>query len=377
MGLNHFADEYYLQGPPKDYSSELVIYDHGVEVKSGTVHVNSPLSYKGVSFHQAFFGQTTVMEVKDASGSSIFSAGVPLAWQSLDGGRPIGSFTLPAQHETVYVTGPATGETDPLIPAGEMKVEVYESGGALVSSANVTQGVAQNLAGLTFTFVRESRFTGLKVVKDPGVNLIWIAAILMVIGLVMLFYFPTKRIWAICKPRPDGTADVLLATTAERDLSQTRDFENMRERVKLALGISGEAMTGRREANMYELSQYSFVAAFAALALAVCLYVVNIVGARGISRMSLANGGSVSTSSLGPTLDAAGRYATILTVNSFAFLSACLVFRAIASGHGPFSNMYEFSLAFGWGGPWPSTYTSRSSTGCAVSLFLCCPWRWA
>jgi cytochrome c-type biogenesis protein CcsB len=108
-------------------------------------------------------------------------------------------------------------------------------------------------------------------------------------------------------------------------------------------------MTGKREANMYELSQYAFVAAFAALALAVCLYVVNVVGARGISRMSLANGGSMSTSSLGPTLDAAGRYATILTVNSFAFLSACLVFRAIAAGHGPFSNMYEFSLAFSWG----------------------------
>jgi cytochrome c biogenesis protein len=240
VGLSHFTDEYYLQGPPKDYSSELVIYDKGVEVKSGTVHVNSPLSYKGISFHQAFFGQTTVMDVKDASGASIFSAGVPLAWQSLNGGRPIGSFTLPAQNETVYITGPASGQTDALIPAGEMQVEVYKSGGTLVSSGNVTQGVAKDLAGLNFTFVRESRFTGLKVVKDPGVNLIWVAAALMVIGLVMLFYFPTKRIWAICRPRPDGTAEVRLATTAERDLSQTKEFENMQERVKLALGISGD-----------------------------------------------------------------------------------------------------------------------------------------
>jgi len=179
------------------------------------------------------------MEVKDETGASIFSAGVPLAWQSLNGGRPIGSFTLPAKNETVYVTGPASGETDPLIPAGEMQVEVYQTSGTLVSSGNVTQGVSKDLAGLSFTFVRESRFTGLKVVKDPGVNLIWIAAALMVIGLVMLFYFPPKRIWAICRQRPDGTAEVRLATTAERDLSQTKDFENMRERVKLALGISG------------------------------------------------------------------------------------------------------------------------------------------
>lgn len=100
---------------------------------------------------------------------------------------------------------------------------------------------------------------------------------------------------------------------------------------------------------MYEVSQYAFAAAFAALALAIALYLVNVVGARGVARMGLATGGSVSTSSLGPVLDSAGRFGTILVVNSFGFLSASLVARAIASGHGPFSNMYEFSLAFAWG----------------------------
>jgi cytochrome c-type biogenesis protein CcsB len=51
---------------------------------------------------------------------------------------------------------------------------------------------------------------------------------------------------------------------------------------------------------------------------------------------------------LGP-YTTAGRYGTILAVNAFAFLTASLVFRTIASGHGPFANMYEFSLAFAWG----------------------------
>ncbi len=100
---------------------------------------------------------------------------------------------------------------------------------------------------------------------------------------------------------------------------------------------------------MYEVSQYAFAAAFAALALALILYLVNVIGARGVARMGLATGGSVSGSSLGPALDSAGRFGTILAVNSFLFLTASLVFRTIASGHGPFSNMYEFSLAFAWG----------------------------
>ena len=100
---------------------------------------------------------------------------------------------------------------------------------------------------------------------------------------------------------------------------------------------------------MYELSQYAFVVAFAAVSLAMLLYLVNAVGARGIRLIGLANGVSTSTSALDAAFDAAGRYATILTVNAFAFLTASLAFRAVASGHGPFANMYEFSLAFVWG----------------------------
>jgi len=100
---------------------------------------------------------------------------------------------------------------------------------------------------------------------------------------------------------------------------------------------------------MYELSQYAFAATIAALSLAIALYLINVIGARGLRMMSLAGGGSFSTSTLDSVLDTGGRYGTILTVNAAAFLTASLVFRAIASGHGPFSNMYEFSLAFGWG----------------------------
>ncbi len=100
---------------------------------------------------------------------------------------------------------------------------------------------------------------------------------------------------------------------------------------------------------MYELSQYAFVAAFSALGLAMLLYVVNVLGARNVRMMSLADGGSVSSSPGHGAVDAAGRYATILAINALVFLTASLAFRAVESGHGPFSNMYEFSLAFAWG----------------------------
>ena len=39
----------------------------------------------------------------------------------------------------------------------------------------------------------------------------------------------------------------------------------------------------------------------------------------------------------------------ILTVLTLVFITLAIIFRAIQTGHGPFSNMYEFALAFAWG----------------------------
>jgi cytochrome c-type biogenesis protein CcsB len=41
--------------------------------------------------------------------------------------------------------------------------------------------------------------------------------------------------------------------------------------------------------------------------------------------------------------------ALVLTVASFAFMSAFIAVRIIATGHGPFTSMYEFAIAFVWG----------------------------
>lgn len=240
--LEHFVDEYYLEGPPKDFRSQLVIYDNGVEVKRGMARVNSPLNYKGYKFLQSFFGQAAEITVVAEDGRVLFDDTLPLAWSTTDVGRPIGSFGIPEDNLRVYVVGPQSGYDDPLIPAGEMRIEIYSLDTETpVVSDNVTQGTPKELAGLKFTFERERRFTGLKVVKDPGVNIIWVASTLMIVGLVMLFYFPHRRLWALCRSRPDGTVDVRLATPAQRDLSLEGEFRRLSKRVRSALGADRHA----------------------------------------------------------------------------------------------------------------------------------------
>jgi len=97
-----------------------------------------------------------------------------------------------------------------------------------------------------------------------------------------------------------------------------------------------------------DLSQFAFTVALAALAVAVGLYFFSIIGNRSL-QLGLAGGGDLPAPQPGAFQSVAGRFATILTINAFLFLSLALVSRTFATGHGPFANMYEFSMAFSWG----------------------------
>jgi ABC-type transport system involved in cytochrome c biogenesis permease subunit len=103
---------------------------------------------------------------------------------------------------------------------------------------------------------------------------------------------------------------------------------------------------------MEKMSYYSFIAAIMAVGLAFLLYVAHVLSGLRAARLQTAGmpiGSGTLGLVIGPRTATFGRYGTILGWLGFAFLTAWLVFRTIATGHGPFANMYEFSVAFAWG----------------------------
>jgi cytochrome c-type biogenesis protein CcsB len=108
---------------------------------------------------------------------------------------------------------------------------------------------------------------------------------------------------------------------------------------------------------MFKMSEYSFVAGLLAVGLGLGCYVVAFIAARfRPARVTLvaagagAGGGIVTSTRQGPGwASGLATYGTLITWLAFAFVTASLVFRTIYVGHGPFSNMYEFSVAFAWG----------------------------
>jgi cytochrome c-type biogenesis protein CcsB len=101
---------------------------------------------------------------------------------------------------------------------------------------------------------------------------------------------------------------------------------------------------------MLKLSEYCVFAGILAVSLALACYVLSFASVRVARARTLAAEGSGG----GATIDPPGPgnlvlFGTLTTWLALGFLTAALLFRWLATGHGPFANMYEFSIAFAWG----------------------------
>jgi cytochrome c-type biogenesis protein CcsB len=113
---------------------------------------------------------------------------------------------------------------------------------------------------------------------------------------------------------------------------------------------------------MLKLSQYSLMAGLMMVVLALFCYIAVLALGRSVRREPVmahagghASGGGVATAvATAPPVVASkpgalALYGTSFTRLALLFLTGCLVFRTIGTGHGPFTNQYEFAVAFGWG----------------------------
>jgi len=103
---------------------------------------------------------------------------------------------------------------------------------------------------------------------------------------------------------------------------------------------------------MGKMAEYAFVAGALSTILALIGYAAYALSGVRSARLAAA-GVSMTTGRVGfvsgPRTASIGHYASLLAWLGFALLGASLAFRTIATGHGPFSNMYEFSIAFSFG----------------------------
>ena len=102
-------------------------------------------------------------------------------------------------------------------------------------SVEVDQGKTAALGPLSVEFVRERRFTVLQVARNPGIPIFFAAALLLVGGLAVTFYFPHRRVRGIIAATADGGSQAMLAPLVRREWSGRRAFERLLDEVEARL----------------------------------------------------------------------------------------------------------------------------------------------
>lgn len=255
--LNDFSEVYRDDGSPAVYRSDVTLIRDGADIDNGSMTVNNPFTHGDIVFYQSGFGQAVQLRIVDDRGNVVLADSLPLGpFQSrLNPDAPAARMDLPQAGVALSVVAPDINpanqpELDTLnLRPGEMFFMIRPLGTDSPITqpipATVKQGDSVRLGDLTLTFERERRFSVFQVARNPGIPIFFVAAILLIGGSMVTFYFPHRRLRGIIAATPNGSS-ARLAPIARRDWSATRVFDELIDRISGETGLS-PAMT-RREA---------------------------------------------------------------------------------------------------------------------------------
>ena len=211
-------------GEASDFTTDLAVYQDGVEIARKTVRVNDPLSIGGYTFHQNGFGPAPHLVVRDSAGRPLWDAAVPLT-DAVEG-RPYGILSVPGRDIGLQLL--LTKISDGI---GIVLIQPYRAIGTNPDGSPIVEnlpwlplakgetGLSEE-AGLTVELTDVGEYTLLIAKKDPGQGLVWLAFASLIAGIVISFYFPRRRVWT----RLDAAGRLGIVWRSDRYVDVEREF---------------------------------------------------------------------------------------------------------------------------------------------------------
>jgi cytochrome c biogenesis protein len=237
-----FTVEFYPNGTPKEYRSDLVFVANGEVALQGPLRVNHPITFQGITFYQSTYGTLPGNQVRltlkreDDGQNALVEAQV---------NKP---FPLPGQEGEAAVTA-VRSDFMRLGPA--VQLEIRPSGGEDVqlwvfkNHAMIEErfpGIFERFPRLNpasfkpYTFFLESMdsryYTGLQVSRDPGVPLVWAGFVTIIIGLFATFFLSHRMIWVRVSRHEKGANVALAGMSSKNVVGLEREMSKLMERIR-------------------------------------------------------------------------------------------------------------------------------------------------
>ena len=240
---DRFTIEFYENGAPKTYRSELTFLKNDQVASQGQLLVNHPLGFEGIRFYQSSYGLTS----EGKASLSLFKNGKKSQEISVGLGE---TFVLPGKEGKVNVL---RVEENLMNMGPAIKLAVVSSQGETVfwvfrhidKIKEVNPGIVQQIPmfnpGLFSPYffvinsVQEKYYTGLQVNSDPGLPVVATAAFLMFIGLMLVFFSSHRQVWLRIDVRGENTRISIAGRSHKDAVGLERDIKKIIARIKTRL----------------------------------------------------------------------------------------------------------------------------------------------
>lgn len=182
--VNRFWIDYTEAGDIDQFYSDLSVLDgEGQEVKRGTLHVNQPLKYGGVTLYQADWGIAAIRF--RLNNSPVLQ--LPMAELETEGKGRLWGTWLP--------TKPDLSAGISLIARDlQGTVFIYSPQGEFLRSLRT--GMSTEINGVKLTLVELVGSTGLQIKADPGIPLFYAGFAFLMAG-VLMSYVSHSQVWGL------------------------------------------------------------------------------------------------------------------------------------------------------------------------------------
>lgn len=215
---------YYDTGMPKEFRSELKIVKDDKEVLAKSIVVNDPMQYGGLTFYQSSYqaieGQFAAQITNENSGAEQ-------------------RFILVPRQENKWaaenITFGITNISGPDMTRHYRYKIWFSDGKAGPSEFWVNEGAIAKIQRPEATYLLsvKPRFaTGLQVVKDPGVWTVYIGCIMMILGLIIIFYLSHRRIWIFVSREGEETSILVSGLSNKNKIGFEKDLDAIYEKIE-------------------------------------------------------------------------------------------------------------------------------------------------
>ena len=242
-----FTVDFYENGTPKEYRSELSFIMKGKEVEKGSLLVNHPIKFRGISFYQSSYGEipSKMVSLKIARHASKDDF---LRIEAEQGK----SFSLPGNEGQFRVLKVDTNLRGMMGPAALISVRpehgedihfwVFQNPEILQKKfpKEMLQSPILNASAFRpYTFFLENletkSYTGLQVNKDPGAFIVWIGCFLMIGGFFVTFFTSHRRIWMRISSEREASLISIAGTASKNPVGLRRELSHLNKKFKIYL----------------------------------------------------------------------------------------------------------------------------------------------